>query len=209
MQPVQIIPVIKIIMNNNIFSTLLKIYSFIVGLCWIIFQIYFRFVAKKNSYNFYELKLIVTTKILTIFLLFVLLHFFIIISITLHFYRMKKNKEPSPIMIKISDRLSFILYLIYWKPLLYIYDLLGPNLPGTGRFFIWLNKRWNKKNYSPKYFYTLIFLFDILPKLIMAITFFVEILFYNRLYYFLYTIFLILIPIILRIFLKLFIDFSY
>lgn len=193
-------------MINNIFTILLKIYLFIVGIWWIGLQIYLRLIAKKSSYELLEIKSYITTKLLIIFTTFIIIHFMIMISILVHVYRERRNKNPSAFFMNVTSKISWLLDYIYWKPLQYIYDAVAADIPGSGRFFLWLDKRWTSKKYAHKYFYTLIFLFDILPRLIMAMTFFIEIIFYNRIGYFLYTIFLIFIPIAFKIFLTLFID---
>jgi len=54
----------------------------------------------------------------------------------------------------------------------------------------------------------LIFLFDVLPKLLLALTLFIELIMFNRIRYFLFFIPLIFIPILFKIFLNLFIDFG-
>src|ERR1700753_674527 len=192
----------------NLFSILIKIYFFIVGFSWIALQLYFRLIAKKSDYNLLEIKIVITTKTLTLFSLFIILHFFIIISTISYAYRAYFKKNPSSIMVSLSTKLTLILDAIYWKPLYYIYDLIAPDIPGSGRYFLWLEKRWEKKKRTSKYFYTIIFLFDVLPKLIVAITFFIELIIFNRFHFFFYILFLMFFPIMLKIFLNLFIDFS-
>ena len=71
-------------MNKNIFIVLLNIYLLLVGLWWISLQIYFRFIAKKSTYDLLEIKLFISPKMLMIFITFTLLHLMIILSILLN-----------------------------------------------------------------------------------------------------------------------------
>jgi|ERR1700753_266202 len=87
-----------------------------------------------KDYNSLEIKAIIATKTLIIFFVFVILHLFIIISIFSYAYGKYFKKNPSLIMVN----LSLILDAIYWKALYYI---LAPDIPGSGRYFLWLEKK--------------------------------------------------------------------
>jgi hypothetical protein len=126
--------------NKNLYSMLLYIYLILTGLSWICLHLYFRLFLKTPSYELSEIKLFLNHKILIIFIGFILLHFLIIISITILLYQKKYSKKPSSMFVNISQKLSSILNIIYWKPLEYIYEKIAPNMPGSGRFFLYLQK---------------------------------------------------------------------
>jgi hypothetical protein len=63
--------------NLKFFSS---IYLIILGICWIILHIITRFVIERPSYNLFDLKQILTYKLLLIFTGFVILHLLIIIQ---------------------------------------------------------------------------------------------------------------------------------
>jgi hypothetical protein len=85
---------------------------------------------------------------------------------------------------------------------------LIPKIPKSGDFFVYLEKIWTSNKYGKVYFYTLIFLFDIFPKLILCITFIIEILVLQEIKYFFYLISIILIPISFAVFLKILLNFT-
>ena len=72
----------------------------------------------------------------------------------------------------------------------------------SGRFFVYVEKVWAKK--ANVYFYVLIFLFEIIPKTLLAVVFLVEVIVFGQIKVFLHIISLILITIMWNIFLKAF-----
>lgn len=186
----------------------LNIYLLILGLTWVSIQIYFRIIVKKHPYVITDFKETITMKILILFIWFVIIHFFITISITLNLYRQYKNKKPSIFILKLSEKTSIFIDYIYWKPLQILHDMIAPHIPGSGRFFLFIDKQWTEKQRETLYFKTLTFMFSVLPKLILVTIFIIEIVILYRLKYFIYFLTLILIPIIFNIFLKLMITFG-
>lgn len=194
-------------MKNNK-SKLINLYFFFLGICWISFHIYIRFLRDKTSYNLIEIKAQLNNFHYALFIVFIFSHFIIIFSIVLSVYRQYRNKQPSLIVIKISEKLNHVLDIIYWKPLEYIHDKIAPKIPGSARFFIFLESIWTENSYGEKYFYTMIFFFDVLPKITVSLTFFIEIALYGQMKYFPYVLSIILIPVLFSIFIKLFISCS-
>lgn len=163
---------------------------------------------KRSSFTLAEIKPYLTSTHYLVFISFILFHLSLICIISIQLYKIVYKKKSHPIVITLSERLSYIIDLLYWKPLEYIHHLIAPNIPYSGEFFMRIEKYWTKHQYSKKYFYTLIILFDILPKIVIALTFLIEIVIYGHIKYFLYTISLILIPIFFCIFLKIFSSFA-
>lgn len=193
---------------QNLLIIFFNVYASILGFSWIAIHLYFRFYVKKSTYNLEDVKNFLTIKHYILFSGFIMLHLGILIVICLQIYRSHFKKQPSKYFMNISKYITWIFDMIYWKPLEYVHDIIAPHIPGSGRFFLYLEKTWTKKQYSYKYFYCLIFIFDILPKLILAVSFFIDIVIFCQLQYFLYCIPLILIPICFSIFLKLMLTFG-
>lgn len=179
------------------------IYLVTVGISWILLHIYLRFVTHKASYTLAELKPHLTEKHYFFFTVFIILHlFYCIITIRMLYKQKFPHSKSSKIFNSLSGKINFVIDVVYWKPLEYIHDLIAPHIPMSARFFIYVEEVWATKD--KKYFYTLIILFEILPKLIIALTFFVEVIIYGRIKIFLYVIGLIFITVFWHIFLKLF-----
>ena len=178
-------------------------YLVTVGISWILLHIYLRFVTYKSSYTLAELKPHLTEKHYFFFLAFIVIHMFYLITVCIILYRQKfPQDKPYKIFNKLTEKINAVLDFIYWKPLDYIHDLIAPHIPMSARFFIYVEKIWATK--EEKYFYQLIILFEVLPKLLISITFLIEIILYGRIKVFLYIIGLIFITIFWHIFLKLF-----
>ena len=187
---------------KNIIYILSRIYLFLFGLFWILIHLYFRIILDRPNYNFNDLKHQITLKLYIIFIIFALLHF-LFIFLALFLLLRKKSINPNSIFYKINLVLYNVLNKVYWRPLEYIHDLMAPNIPGSGRFFMYLATKWRTKRQT----YILIFIFEVLPKFILAMIFFIDTVIFNHLYIFLYCLPLIFVPILYSVFLKLFLSF--
>lgn len=130
-----------------------------------------------------------------------------IIILTLYALYKKYNniKNNSYILLKIND----IIYKIYWLPLEHLHDKIAPDLPGSARFFVYIIKFIHKGNIilRTKIYHHCYVIFSYFPPCVTSIIFFIEIIYYNQLKYFFFSLMLLLIPIIFNIYLKLCISF--
>ena len=169
---------------------------------WISLHIYIRVFMERPSYVLEDLLPYVTEEHIIIFALFIFVHVLYTITSIFLIYRQIFPSKRYVLGTYISENITKLLEHVYWKPLEYIHDLIAPHIPMSGRFFVYLEKIWSKKGYM--YFYTLIFLFEALPRILIASVFLIEVVFFGQVKVFLQVISLILIPIAWHIFLKLF-----
>jgi len=185
--------------NLKFFSS---IYLIILGICWIILHIITRFVIERPSYNLFDLKQILTYKLLLIFTGFVILHLLIIIQSLYLLFLKNRFTNTNSLLYKLAKKVSGVVNIIYWNPIQYIHDTIAPHIPGSARFFSYIDSLWKNKN--SLFFYRLLFIMDALPKLIVASIFLLEIVYYGQIKYFLISLPLLCIPISFSIFLKFF-----
>lgn len=192
---------------KNLLILISPLYFIIVGLSWIFFHVYIRFIVERSSYFFQDVKNNFTIYHLVGFCLFVIFHIVLIILSILEIRRRKKQTRPLPqIILSLSQKVSKIINYLYWRPLEYLHDLIAPILPYSAAFFLYLVNQWTIKKRDYLYFYTLILIFDIMPKVILAICFFIDIIIYNQMKLVVYLFGLLILPILFSIFLKLLIS---
>jgi len=183
-----------------------NLYLILLGLGWVFIHIYFRAIIERKPYPLNDIKYNLSSKHVILFTLFIILHL-VLICISL-FTLYKQNREATKVrlpkvFILFLEKVNYCFDLLYWRPLQFLHDTIAPHLPFSLLFFLYLDKRWTKKRRGKNYFYGIIFLFDSLPKIIISISFFVDIVVYAQMKYFFYFIPLILVPISFSIFLKL------
>lgn len=181
-------------------------YLVFFGVSWILLHFYIRFLLKRSSYTLEELKPYLTEQHYFFFIAFILFNLFYVGSSIIILYKKKYPTKKSSLYVRFLEKVSDVVNIVYWKPLDYIHDSIAPYIPLSGQLFIYIEKIWSRK--ESKYFYTLIIIFEILPKIIISIVFFVEIIFFGQLKVFLYAISIITITILWQIFLKLFSSFG-
>lgn len=198
-------------MNFEIIKKKFKDYNYsflILGSFFLIGNIYLRFFRQKD-----ELLLITWKANLTIFGLFLVVFFFIfqLCFFILSIYTIYKNyfNKKKNLNLRFFSSISNIINKYYWKPLEYIFDLIAPRIPGSGKFFLWTHYTLEEGPHEITYgfYYNSFFIFDYFPSLILSSIFFYEIVILEKLYYFFYTIPFMLIPIIYTIYLKLCLSF--
>lgn len=189
---------------KDLLLLLSNIYLPILGLIWVCFHIYIRFIIKRSSYSFDELKDYVSLKLFILFVAFVIVHILILIISIVIVLKRKSGYKNESVFYKISNYLSIVLNKIYWRPLEYIHDMVAPYIAGSGRFFIYLETKWKTKRFT----YIAIATFDVFPKIIVATIFFLETIFFNSVYIFIYALMFMIVPIFFSIFLKLFLSFA-
>ena len=192
--------------NKFLFTFILNLYLSIIGLTWIFFHLWLRFFINRSAYTLVELKSSLQTYHYILFGSFILIHIGLICSMLYVLYRLKYPLQKKSILYHIVEKFALGIDFLYYRPLNYIHDLVAPHIPASGRFFMYTYSKWKTK--SPSFFYALIFTLDSLPKLIIAWTFFIEIVIMGQIKYFLYVLPLIFIPIMFAIFLKVFHSFA-
>lgn len=202
-------------MKNNLINKikailpqLMPYYLTILGVGWILLYVYLRLIKERYSYKIEDIRPFIAEEHYIIFIGFVVLHMIILITTIFLLYKRKYPLKTTGIFYQSSQRLSKITDTIFWKPLEYIHDIIAPHIPGSARFYIYLESIWTKKKYGKGYFYTLILIFNILPKVLVACVFFIDLVFFLHIKYFIYSLSLLILPIIFNIFLKLLITFS-
>ena len=183
-----------------------NLYLILLGLGWVFIHIYFRAIVERKPYPLNDIKYNLSSKHVILFTLFIILHL-VLICISL-FTLYKQNREATKVrlpkvFILFLEKVNYCFDLLYWRPLEFLHDTIAPHLPFSGAFFIYLEEKWTKNQYSDPYFISMIFLFDAIPKIIVSISFFIDIVVFAQMKYFFYLIPLILIPIGFSIFLKL------
>ena len=98
-----------------------------------------------------------------------------------------------------------IIHMIYWKPLLYIYDNVIYKTPFAAYLFIMLTKLLNRLKIS-RLFLDCAIIFDYIPRLLIAVSFILDVIIYNNMFHFYSVINFITIPILYKIGLKFYAD---
>lgn len=191
---------------KHIVSYIFPMYLITLGLSWLFLQIYFRLFIERPSYNLIELKPFLTTKHYVFFVVFIIIHIIIVSLTCITIYRQIFPRKKPSIFVSMTVKITYVIDQIYWKPLEYIHDLIVPNIPMSGKLFLYIEKIWSSKD--PIYFYVLIFLFEFLPRLLIAIIFSIEVIIFGQIKIFIYSVSLIFITIIWQIFLKMFASFG-
>jgi len=175
-----------------------NIYLAIVGISWLSLHIYFRFFVTRSEYSLLSIKPYLTTYHLGLGAAFIGMH---LVFILIAFYNIYRNYTNKTTISKVFKYLQIIIDYVYWKPLEYIHDIIAPDLPYSGIFLL----HWGKllEHYKRYSIVVVVMLFDFFPKIILAFIFFVELIFYERIFYFVHFLSLILLPIILSILIKL------
>ena len=180
-----------------------NLYLYSVGVLWIILIIYLRFLRKRSEYTLSNLKSNMTDYTIYANIAFIILHIIIIIFAL---YLLKKRKNEQVSNNALFTKLQNIFDKVFIKPLESIRDLIAANIKGSGIFyskvchFLEINVKLRPK--------MLVILFYIIPRIILAFIFFVEIIFYNQIRIFIYSLFILIIPLTWILFVNLFTDFG-
>jgi hypothetical protein len=104
-----------------------------------------------------------------------------------------------------------LLDFLITQPLLFLRDVIAPYIPYSATIFCYFCELLNKIfTYNiPFAILTLpIIIFNVIPRLVVSLVFFIELVIYQRIYYFVSCLILLLIPIIWNIFIDLFTNFG-
>lgn len=194
-------------MKNNLTLLIEKylkpLYFISLGLFWISLAIYLRFFRYRPSYKLNDLQELVTIQYLLIHFSFIVFHAGLIFY-TIYSLLNKNNNENKNFIIQ---KITLILEILLKKPLEYLKDLIAPHIPYSGVFFCKFGSYLAKRNYA-LITKTFVIIFAVVPRIIVALVFFVELIFFNHIYYFIPCLLLLIIPVIWNIFINLFITFA-
>ncbi len=184
----------------NIIKNLLRFHAPFLGILWIIYYIYIRLIS---SYITHDVQISLFSHkffYVCLAIAFICIHLFSIKSLIESSFGFN-NQQVYPFI-------TLVINTIYWNPLLYIYNIIAPKIPYSGVFFLWITKYINKFNISTLFIDCAI-IFDYIPRLLIAIFFFVDIMIYHDMFHFFAVLNYIVIPILYKIFLKLYADFAH
>lgn len=178
------------------------IYLISISFLWIGVFIYFRFFQKKSTYSLTELKYHITDYILYINSLFILIHILLLCYAIYNIF-IKGEKKSTKKMVQLVKNIVNILFI---KPLIKLQELIAPHIPGSGIFFCKITEFFEKKDLSLLKYPVIIFNFS--PRIIVSLMFFAELIFFNQIHYFIYSISLLFVSLFWNIFLSLYISFA-
>ena len=108
-----------------------------MGIAIIFFNVYFRFIIKREE------QLLITWKENISIIGFCFSIFFTITNIIIFgfslFFLFIYNKKHIK-QIPLSNVVNKFINKFYWEPLEYIHDIVAPHIPGSGKFMIYLVK---------------------------------------------------------------------
>lgn len=174
----------------------------LLALFWIGVFIYFRFYVSRPSYDLHDVKNLVNSKYLLIHLVFILLHVCLIIYA---FHLLYKNNNQENIRGKMMTYIHKITSFVFVKPFEYLRDLIAPYIPYSGIIFCNLGNFFeNNLSFLNKF----VFIFNFIPRIALSCLFFAELIFFQRISYFIMFIPLLLVPTLWNLFLSLFTNFG-
>jgi hypothetical protein len=116
-------------------NRLYKIYLLIIGILIIFSHLYFRIFRVNEENTLEDLKVNLNKYILFVNIWFCVIHFLIVALILHSFYIKYCNINKESHFIKLVSYLSIIMDKFYWENL---HDILAPDLPGSGRFMVFI-----------------------------------------------------------------------
>ena len=187
--------------NFNLRNLSYKTFLLIFGLFWTCTHLYFRLlIDRPTQLNLNDIQASTLTWII-LFSYFIILHILLLgVALKTVFFKHKTNF--------ILQRIIILINTIYWEPLKYIENLIIPYIPGSGRFYIFLESKLQTYQHNTRFKKALIFFIHFLPQIVIASIFCVEIIFFNNLRFFFPSLLLLLFPLASSIFLHIYITFA-
>lgn len=188
-------------MDFNSFKSkyLYNIYLSFMAITIIGLFIYFRFIIKRATYSLEVLKIFADYYYFCICFFFLILHLIIIIIIIYNLC----NKDIVTKNNKYLQYTTYIIDIIVWKPLYYILKIISPHIPYSGTIIIHYCYFFRKDEFRFFLMKLLCFFCYFFPKIVMSILFVTEIIFYHQLKYSIQFIYILLIPLIYKVFINL------
>ena len=183
-------------------TNLKSLHGLILCLFRISLFIYLRFIQKKYTYDLNELKSQVFENFLIINIGFTLLHVCLIL-LAIYSISIKNKNSTSGKFTRIIQKIANVMFI---NPFLKLRNLIAPHIPYSAAFFCKVTKFFEKKDL--KYLRLPVIIFNIIPRVIVGVIFFIELTVYNRIYYFIFSISLLFIPLLWNIFVNLYVNFA-
>jgi len=174
-----------------------NIYLVIMSIGWLSIHAYFRFFFVRPEYTLSSIKPYVTNYHLCLIAAFIGMHLLFVIVACYNIYKSYTKKHSTFVIIQYLQK---IIDYFYWKPLEYLHDRVAPVLPYSGIFLLYVGKL--IKPHKKHALIAAVIIFDFFPKIMLAAIFSIELLFYERIYYFVHFISLILLPIMFSVLIK-------
>lgn len=191
---------------KNVFIFIQKnikdIFFLSISFCWISLFIWFRFIMKKSGYNLVELKINYSFFFLTTSISFICLHIFLLLFALYSIFYKEKNKYKPTIFQIIQKFIDFMII----QPFETLRKIIAPHIPYSGIIFVKITQFFEKHDLSLLK-YPVIF-FSIIPRILVSVVFYIEIVFFNKIHYFITCILLLLIPLFWNIFVNLYTNFA-
>jgi hypothetical protein len=156
----------------------------------------------RPTYYLIDIKANITILHIVGYIIFILIHV-LLISIALYTLYSMATKQSNTLQ-KISIYLQQIVNKLLWQPLTYIRDLIAPHIPYSGILFCKFSNFLDKNDF--KVLPGFVIFFTVLPRIIVSFIFFIEIVFFERIHYFIPG---LILPRLWDIFITFFIDFAY
>ena len=187
--------------NFNLRNLSYKTFLVIFGLFWICIHLYFRLlIDRPTQFNLTDTQSS-TSLWIVLFSYFIILHILLLgVAIKSLFFGQKSNK--------ILEHLGRMINSIYWEPLKYVENTIVPHIPGSGRFYMFLESKLQIYQHDTRFKKSMIFLFHFLPQIVLACIFSTELIFFKKLQLFFPGLFLLLSPIFCNIFLSIYRTFA-
>lgn len=174
-----------------------EIYLIVMSLILLSLFFYYRIFMKRLEYSLEILKLNLTIKYLIISFFFFLLQI-IILCVALKHILIKKREVSKMLfhLIRINE-------ILIYKPLNYTITKISPYIPYSGTLIINYCYFFRKNTFRLFLAKTLCFMFYFFPRILMALIFVIEIIFFHQIKYFIMCILVFIIPYIYLLFLNL------
>lgn len=186
------------------------IYIFSISSFWILFFIYFRFILERKTYTLNDVKINITIPMLLLTFFICCFHItLLLISVYTILSKRTLNQEKSlniPVITKIKLYCQKIQTIFFFKPLIELRNIVAPHIPYSGILFCKFTTIFEVK--SDLILKIIVILFNNMPRFIVSLIFFVETIFYNHIYYFIQSLFILFIPLCWNILLNLYANFA-
>ena len=192
-------------LRNKFLFYLTNFYLFSTAIGWIGLHIYFRLIKERTPLDLDIIKNHINTKTVYLVSMIILIQIIILLvtSLELYKYYFRPNKEETFLIKSFKPLIDWL----YWKPLNFIYNLIMAKTPGSGQTLQKIAEILYRHDPAKRTFIISAIIFDYLPRLIVMFSLFIDIFIFHKIYYFILTIGLILIPLLFQVMIKSLTDF--
>lgn len=177
-------------------TQIINCYFIIMSSIIISLFIYYRIIIKRAEYSLDLLKPLVTYHDLILCISLGLMHLFIILFLLKNMLTKMTNTNF------LLNKVQIIANILIWKPLNFLLEEITPYIPLSGTLIIIYCEFFKKSELRVFFMKAICFLFYFLPKIIMSVIFFYEIIFNHSLEIFVKYFLVLLLPFIYILFLN-------